>query len=335
MTQYEFEKLIEKYLQGQCSAEEELQLDEWSNKQMQHVKAPMSHERILIQKKRLWHNIQRSTNTKSFLLRKMNVYSLGLVASVLLLIVFSPIVYRNIISKTGINKNTSGKLAGVEMINTTNSPQSVTLNDGTTVSLQPKSSLIYPEKFGDNNRVVYLKGEGFFKVKRDTTKPFLVYAGTLVTEVLGTSFTIKSFEKDKVAEVIVLSGKVKVYSSENGDVNKKFGKETILTPNQKIVFNKTTQYIQPQVVENPVVLNPVQSVSNFIFQDTPLFDVIKKIENIYGLHVVISPSLENCQFSGDLNGLDFNTQLDLICKSVNASSEKKDTLIVINGEGCK
>ncbi len=335
MSQHDFEKLMEKYLQGQCSAEEEALLDDWSDKQLRSLKNTTSAERMLIQKKRLWQSIHQRRGTQFFIFKKPNWYKLGLVASVILLVGLSPFLYKTIIAKNGIAKNALGKFSGIEMTNTTDSPQSVTLNDGTTVSLQPKSSLIYPEKFGDNTRVVYLKGEGFFKVKRDTTKPFIVYAGSLVTEVLGTSFTIKSFEKDKITEVIVVSGKVKVYNANATGANKKYAKETIVTPNQKVVFDKSTQNIQPQVVENPVVLNPVKSVSNFIFQDTPLFEVMKDMESIYGLHVVISPSLENCQFSGDLNGLDFNTQLDLICKSVNATSEKKDILIVINGEGCK
>jgi ferric-dicitrate binding protein FerR (iron transport regulator) len=66
------------------------------------------------------------------------------------------------------------------------------------VQLNPNSTISYPEHFGQKTRTVYLKGEAFFNIKRNPAKPFVVHTGDLVTEVLGTSFTIKSYENSNL-----------------------------------------------------------------------------------------------------------------------------------------
>jgi hypothetical protein len=64
--------------------------------------------------------------------------------------------------------------------------------------------------------------------------------------------------------------------------------------------------------------------------------VLKKLENAYGIQIIVENQMLNqCVFTADLNDLPLHTQLDLICKSVNASFEQRGTSIFINGEGCK
>ena len=330
MTQYDFDKLLEKYLQGACSLNEELLLNEWANRQLNHETTVLSEDETKVVKKRLWMRIKQSALPSTPLsIRWFSWAKLGIAAS--LVFVISIGVFWLQSNKT----NNSDKPTGVVMTNTNDKPETITLNDGTTVSLQPNSTITFSEKFGDHNRIVYLKGEGFFKVKRDTTSPFYVYAGNLVTEVLGTSFTVKSYEKEKVSEVIVVSGKVMVYNAANTEgVLKKEIKPTILTPNQKVVFEKITQQIKPLVVEKPLVLNPPKSPTSFEFEETPLFEVLKKLENAYGLEILPNANLKDCIFNGDLNGLELYAQLDFICKVTNAQYEKQETKIIVKGEGC-
>lgn len=356
MTQYDFDKLLEKYLQGACSPEEELLLDEWTNRQMTTETVVLSEQETKTVKKQLWKRIKRSAfpslyplDAFSFItmsaartitlcvtgrdsIKWLSWTKLGIAAS--LVFIFSVSAWYSGVFQAHKIGSRIEKQTGVEMTNTTGKAQIITLNDGSTVNLQPNSTLTFPEKFGDHNRIVYLKGEGFFKVKRDTTKPFYVYAGSLVTEVLGTSFTVKSFDNDKVAEVIVVSGKVMVYNSKNREVGKKEVLPTVLTPNQKVVFEKTTQQIKPEVVEKPLVLNPPKSIESFLFQEVPLFEVLHKIQEVYGLKIIPSANLKDCVFTGDLNGLELYDQLDFICKSINAQIEKQETNILIKGEGC-
>ena len=62
----------------------------------------------------------------------------------------------------------------------------VELNDGTRVRLNADSELRFPVKFVGNERKVFLKGEAYFEVERDTSRPFRVDVhGDAIIEVLG------------------------------------------------------------------------------------------------------------------------------------------------------
>ena len=59
------------------------------------------------------------------------------------------------------------------------------LCDGTEVWLNANSKLVYPTAFIEKERTVFLEGEAYFKVTKDT-KPFIVKTDYLQTKVLGT-----------------------------------------------------------------------------------------------------------------------------------------------------
>ncbi|MFB9080268.1 FecR family protein [Flavobacterium procerum] len=90
----------------------------------------------------------------------------------------------------------------------------ISLSDGTRVWLNQNSQIEYPVHFSNNERNVTLKGEAFFEVKHDPSKPFVITSGTIKTTVLGTSFNIKAYN-NKQPEVNVRTGKVKVEGEAN------------------------------------------------------------------------------------------------------------------------
>lgn len=88
--------------------------------------------------------------------------------------------------------------------------KTVTLEDGTIVTLNSNSDLRYPRKFNDSTREVYLKGEAYFQVKHDDKKAFIIHSGKLKTQVLGTTFTVTAYDENGSMNVSVLTGKVSV-----------------------------------------------------------------------------------------------------------------------------
>jgi hypothetical protein len=90
----------------------------------------------------------------------------------------------------------------------------------------------------------------------------------------------------------------------------------------------------PSVVDFPKALIPISDKNNAIYNETPISTVISNLEKIYGLSFEVNPRLSNCIFTGDLNELDLFTQLDIICATINADYQKKETGIIINGRGC-
>lgn len=83
----------------------------------------------------------------------------------------------------------------------------LTLPDSTHVWMNAAGTLKYPETFTNAERDVYLKGEAFFQVAPLKDHPFIVHAGGLETEVLGTSFNVSAYESEAVT-VVVATGKV-------------------------------------------------------------------------------------------------------------------------------
>jgi len=71
--------------------------------------------------------------------------------------------------------------------------QHIKLSDGTEVWLNAASSLTFPVVFPAKERVVTLKGEGYFEVAKNAGKPFKVITNNNVVTVLGTHFNIMAY----------------------------------------------------------------------------------------------------------------------------------------------
>lgn len=84
-----------------------------------------------------------------------------------------------------------------------------TLPDGSTLTLNAASTVHIA--FNDKQRVVYLSGgEGFFDVKHNPDRPFVVIAGKKRVVVAGTKFNIDYFPKESDMQVAVVEGLVNV-----------------------------------------------------------------------------------------------------------------------------
>lgn len=108
----------------------------------------------------------------------------------------------------------------------------VTLPDGTLVRLNANSSLTYQQNFGQNNRKVKLSGEGYFEVKKNTEKKFIVNTGYIDVTVLGTKFNLYAYEDKDIIEMALVEGHVNVSTSQPPY-------QTIcVKPNEKVTYNK-------------------------------------------------------------------------------------------------
>lgn len=114
----------------------------------------------------------------------------------------------------------------------------VTLSDGTRVMLNANSMLEYPASFDDAEvREVRLKGEAHFEVTKNPHRPFVVKAGEIQTQVLGTIFDVKAYRKD-APKVTLMQGKVKV-SNADTEIEMRPGQTATLQAD-KIVVSKAS-----------------------------------------------------------------------------------------------
>ena len=117
----------------------------------------------------------------------------------------------------------------------------VTLSDGTRVMLNANSTLEYPASFDDAEvREVRLKGEAHFEVTKNPHRPFVVKAGEMQTQVLGTIFDVKAYRKD-APKVTLMQGKVKV-SNADTEVEMHPG-QTATLQSDKIVVSRASSSV--------------------------------------------------------------------------------------------
>jgi transmembrane sensor len=229
----------------------------------------------------------------------------------------------------------------IRKVNTTEQSLDIFLEDGSTVRLQPQASLSYPKAFAAQKREVYVQGEALFEISKNPDRPFFVHSPTLLVQVVGTSFIVRSGGKEQPSEVSVLTGKVKVSSPE---VKKPFYTELFsdeksqvtLTPNQKVVYEAQRRALQVTLVEEPLPIRQEEEQQALVYQDTPLSTVLAVLEKTYGIGIeTTDKAIYQCTFSGDLSNQSLFDQLEFICLSVGARYQVKGTAIMIEGGGCK
>ncbi len=207
------------------------------------------------------------------------------------------------------------------------------LPDGSEVEIDGGSSMEYREDAGI--REVKLRGSAFFKVIKNAGKPFIVKAGGMKTTVLGTSFRIRAYDVDQVVTIEVKSGKVRV-SREEEDV--KDNAVMVLTPNQKAVFSKASQSFSKDLVDAPLLLQPVNDTQEtiYIFDDAPVEKIFEAIESQYGIEIIYDPVLmKDCHLKINLEHESLYRKLDVISLALGIAYEKTEGKIVFEKKGCQ
>ncbi|HEX8021980.1 FecR domain-containing protein [Mucilaginibacter sp.] len=149
-----------------------------------------------------------------------------------------------------------------------------TLPDGSVVTLNSHSTLIYPEKFTGKIRPVTMLGEAFFKVTPDKTKPFIIKVNGVTVRVVGTSFNVKS-RNDKT-QVIVETGIVNV-SEKTKNVN--------LNPGEKVLVTKKDGLLAKESIKGR--LYNYYATHELVCDETPLHELVSSLNEVYGAHIVI------------------------------------------------
>ena len=90
----------------------------------------------------------------------------------------------------------------------------IRLQDGTQVTIAPKSRVRYTADFGRAHRDLYLDGEAYFQVAPDSQRPLRVHTSASITEDLGTAFVVNAYADQRMTEVVVTEGRVSLARAE-------------------------------------------------------------------------------------------------------------------------
>ncbi len=191
---------------------------------------------------------------------------------------------------------------------------SIKLPDGTVAYLNAGSRLVYPTFFGGKTKEVFLFGEGYFEVKHNPEKPFIIRTNELVVEAIGTKFNVSAYASDRVIETVLAEGKVKIY--EPGFHMLKT--EYILEPNQRAAFNRDNSEIKITQVD---VMNYIAWHDGYLnFEASDLSRIVKKIERYYKIQIKFDdPMLGLKKITGKLQLIDDQESvLSILAKTASA-----------------
>lgn len=343
MTKTEFQDLLQRFKEGKCSGEEIQLINNWFNTisdeslELNEFEKAHINERILSKLKQNLPSATQQTRPRAQTAMLMLKVAASLLFAALLFYLFvgeNPFKTSELMSKV----ENSGKL--VVHKNTTNGILKVQLPDSSKVELQPNTELSYSEHWGEQKREVRLVGEAFFKVVKDSKRPFYVHGGEIITKVLGTSFTVKAAMNAKSIEVAVRTGKVSVYEddAEDNTLNRSIDASgVILTPNEKVEYFVTDKHWVTSLVDEPLPLPAANKSVNFVFNNASMITVKESIERTYSIDIIIEneAAFASCTFTGDVSMMKLYDLLDVICKSTATNYEVKGTKILISGKGCE
>ena len=108
------------------------------------------------------------------------------------------------------------------------------LPDGSRVSMNSRSMLLYPEQFTGKYRSVFLIGEANFKVKANKNKPFIVKTNDFQITALGTEFNVSAYTEDNNVFTTLITGSILVEFDD-------LGKKKLLKPNEQLVYNRKSR----------------------------------------------------------------------------------------------
>lgn len=202
---------------------------------------------------------------------------------------------------------------------TTGKRKTVKLPDGSLITLEPNSRLVYPQRFTGNTREVNLTGEAYFEVEPNHEKPFIVQTSYVIATVLGTSFNVEAYPNG-IAKVVVTTGRVKVQTVNASNELQ----AVIINANQSVAYNITINEIEKRNAPEEAVYYKQRRSGKFIYTGVPVAKVIREMERYYRTSVTLEGDMSGCVFYGYFQANDnVERALSLVALSLNATVKRK------------
>lgn len=282
------EDIINKYLTGQCSEEELVEVNAWMKESEENARQLFRMEEIYHlgkfnqyadrqqmarAEKQLYKKLDEEKRKQNKILRMHRWMKYAAMIAVILVIGGGSgyWLYQN-----GNNQHMMVAVANEGIV------KEIILLDGTKVWLNNSATLKYPREFSEKERNVYLDGEAYFEVTKNRHKPFTVQSDAMRVRVLGTTFNFKCDKNYRIAEVTLIEGEIEVKG------NKEEG-QIILAPGQRAELNKNNGRLTVKQVD--AKMDAVWHDNLIPFQKADIFTISKALERFYDIKIILSPDM--------------------------------------------
>ena len=323
MTREELNDLIDRYLSGRATPAEEKLIDDFFD--AQERKPALPHYKL---SEEMWESIEervhavRTPSTEVPGKKKLGMQKV-LIAVFLVLVTASGFYFQDLLSDSSPHPWTIAE--------SPNGQKSlITLADGSRIFLNSGTSISYPETFDPDKREITLRGEAFFEIARDESRPFMVRSGDVVTRVLGTSFNIEAFEGE-ATRVTVAKGKVQVEIESN--VGGDSAVHAILTSGQQVVYENDGSFITRNVDTEQFL---AWKSHTLYFDNHTLEEVAARLERWYNMSIEFeNERIKKCRVNGQYKGMDLRSVLESIHYMYPVEYKfSGQNHVVLYGEGC-
>ncbi|MCT4589656.1 MAG: DUF4974 domain-containing protein [Carboxylicivirga sp.] len=216
-----------------------------------------------------------------------------------------------------ISRDEQSTFTPISVENLSHGQKTDTLPDGSIVTLNAGSRLVYLSKSDDMHRRMTLEGEAFFDVVRDTLRPFVIKAGMGGVRVLGTSFNVKITNTTDVT-VDVESGLVELFYPV---VNSSDTLRLELNPGERGQLSHQSSQLKSQQSSSSSFF---WLDNTLIFKNKPLQDVFEVLEQCY--HVQINCDDNNIlltNLSTTFKNKELNEVLDVIAATFDIAYQQQ------------
>lgn len=197
----------------------------------------------------------------------------------------------------------------VEVSTNKGATERIVLADGSTVVVNASSKIKYPVDFGGNSRDIYLlEGEAHFTVAQNGGGSFVVHTGELNTTALATVFNIRAYAYEQKIKVSLLEGKVKVDHVKEGQSQPPI----ILLPSEQLDFDLHSLVLEKVNFSKPEEIAGWKQ-GYLVFKDASYQQVIKEIENRYGVTIINQSDKTQWEYTGFFKDESLQDIIETIC----------------------
>jgi transmembrane sensor len=302
-TEEKYKQLITRFLSGEASEEEKLELRSWIDASEENLSlfdqfekvwklSPQS-DNIVFNQQEAWKNIQKKirleTNSGQTIVvaeKKISIKNYFLIISAAAAILIFAFILQPFITD-------SPKAKVISHFAQENNLEKIILDDSTAVFLKKGSVLSYNENYNNKNRLVELEGEAFFDVRSNAALPFRIETALGQIEVIGTSFNVLTDIEAGRLSVSVISGKVKMEAPAGSD------ESIILVAEEQGTFDSKALKLEKLPLTDLNFL--AWKTGLLIFEQTSLADVIITLAGTFNLSIQSSRDLSDLRLTARFN----------------------------------
>ncbi|HJT73288.1 MAG TPA: FecR domain-containing protein, partial [Chitinophaga sp.] len=207
----------------------------------------------------------------------------------------------------------------------------LTLPDGSTLFINAHSSVKIPSNFGEEQREIFLSGQGTFDVVSNEAQPFIVHTGKVQTVVLGTSFDVRAYPDDKELQVAVLSGKVRI-EKKTDSLNEILAAG--VTQNQVLTYNEKQNSHRLKACKAEEIAG--WRNNSFFFEQASLDEIAQLLERQYNVHIILNGTTKrSCRYTLQLKNETLENALRLLSQLSGVTYQANKNEIKINISSCE